>query len=158
MAFAINTKDGRISVWVEGVSNCQYHPIPDDIALGVRDGSIKAEAVINAINRKRYMDKDFDWTALRQAEDQLNVRTAKFDFEEKPLEVSKEQTDEVKNAITMKDVVEGESAKEDGDMIANADVIANAIEGKKITHAKAQKKYDSLGIFAESAPTIEGKA
>lgn len=152
MAFAINTKDGRISVWVEGVSNCQYHPIPDDIALGVRDGSVKAEAVINAINRKRYMDKDFDWTALRQAEDQLNVRTAKFDFEEKPLEVSKEQTDEVKNAITMKDVVEGESAKED------SDVIANAIEGKKVTHAKAQKKYDSLGIFAESAPTIEGKA
>lgn len=152
MAFAINTKDGRISVWVEGVSNCQYHPIPDDIALGVRDGSIKAEAVINAINRKRYMDKDFDWTALRQAEDQLNVRTAKFDFEEKPLEVSKEQTDEVKNAITMKDVVEGESAKEDGDMIANA------IEGKKATHAKAQKKYDSLGIFAEAAPTIEGNA
>lgn len=152
MAFAINTKDGRISVWVEGVSNCQYHPIPDDIALGVRDGSIKAEAVINAINRKRYMDKDFDWTALRQAEDQLNVRTAKFDFEEKPLEVSKEQTDEVKNAITMKDVVESESAKED------SDVIANAIEGKKVTHAKAQKKYDALGIFAEAAPTIEGKA
>lgn len=144
MAFAINTRDGRISVWVEGVSNCCYHPIPDDVAKGVSDGTIKWESVVNAINRKRYMDRDFDWTALREAEDKLNVRTAKFEFADEAKGVGDEAPAEVKNAISMADVTDG-----------GEEIPAGAIEGKKATAKrtrKAKEDEDALGIFDDGAP------
>lgn len=148
MGFAINTRDGRVSVWVEGVSNCCYAPIPDDIAAGVNDGSIKWEDVINAINKKRFMDKDFDWTALRSSEEQLNVRTSKFEFADKDESDDKGQDKEDKNAISMSDLVE--SCK-DGDKVTKG-----MVDGKKATSRKYKPDKDAtLDIFDDGAPEEE---
>ena len=145
MAFAINTRDGRLSFWIEGVSNCQYHPIPDDVAAGVADGSIRWEAVVNAINKKRYMDKDFDWTSLREAEEKLNIRTSKFEFADEAAAGSGGK--EPKSAITLDDVKD-----EKGD---DAAVTANAVEGKKTTSRKPRKASEpetTPDIFDDGAP------
>lgn len=145
MGFAINTRDGRISVWVEGVSNCCYAPIPDDIAAGVSDGSIKWENVINAINKKRFMDKDFDWTALRSSEEQLNVRTSKFEFDDKDEKNEKTEAKEDKNAISMSDVVDSEKEGEK--------VTKGMVDGKKATSRKSKaEKEEPLDIFDDGAP------
>lgn len=143
MSFAINTKDGRLSVWVEGVSNCCYHPIPDDVAEGVSSGAIKWTAVVNAINKKRYMDKDFDWTSLRDAEDKLNVRTSKFEFAKEDAKPG--DKDSEKSVISMSDVV--------GDADSDKGKYDNAVEGKKATAARGRSaKKDTPDIFDDGAP------
>ena len=102
--YAINMNDGTISVYVPGVTNCCFAQIPDNVAKAVWDKKVTWQAVVNAINKKRYFDKDFDWTKLREDQDKLNMRRGEFGFVKEGETAQVEEKGRDSELVTLKDV------------------------------------------------------
>lgn len=146
--YAINMNDGTISVYMSGVTNCCFAQIPDDVAMAVADGKIPWQKVTNAINRKRYMDKDFDWNQLRADEDKLNVRRGEFGFTREADTPAEEVKPRDANLVSLADVM-GEGT-EPSDM-------TRAARGRKATaKPKGEAVVPQLKTHDDGAPGVIG--
>lgn len=138
--YAINMGDGRLSVYINGVTNCCYAQIPDAVAEAMKRGEVTWQAVVNAVNKKRFQDPNFDWTELAQKKEELNVRKGSFDLAEELNNPASEVADDDPNMISLSDV-----KNEDGDNVSDTQRVAagKTVNAKGKKPAKSAKAEDA---------------